>query len=75
MNFTKDFPNHSYNKFTGKKVKIICTRERELIGKVLGFESALNNYRGADSLCIYCDNLPYGTVEVLETEIESITLL
>ena len=75
MNFSKDFPNHSYNKFIGKKVKILCIDGTKLTGTVLGFDSALNNYMGADSLCMHCDSFPHSSVEILETEIKSITLL
>lgn len=72
MIFAKDFPDHSYLKFIGKKVKLTCIDGMELEGTILGFDSALNNYLGADSLTINCNNY---SVEVLETEIESIDLI
>ena len=74
MKFTKAFPDHSYMNLIDKKVKILCVDKTENVGTVIGFDSSLNNYMGAASVCLHCDSFPYSSVEILETEIESITL-
>lgn len=71
MGFQFNFKDKTLWEFVGKRAKVILTDGDEIAGKVLGFNSALDNYEGVASIDVFSDRFG-ATVEILENEIERI---